>query len=813
MRTPSLPPSQLFLCPLFIISIFLSSFPTVSPSSTTHSKATLINRGSSLYVEHEQDILSSPDGSFSCGFYKVGSNAFTFSIWFTNSANKTVAWTANRDRPVHSRGSTIAFRGDGSMVLTDVDGTVVWATNTSSTDASKAELLNSGNLVITNPVGSVLWQSFDSPTDTILPSQPIIKQAKLVSSIANGALSSGYYSLHFDSDNLLRLRYDGPEISSMYWPFPDFNVWQNGRTNYNSSRPTVLDDWGRFSSSDKPEFNASDAGPGIKRRLTVDYDGNLRLYSLNDSNGSWKITWEALAQLCYVHGACGRNGICVYDPEPRCSCPPYYEMSDDGDWNRGCKPLFNLSSYSPEEDRFIELPHTDFYGFDDSHTTNMSFESCKNICLNDSSCQGFGYRLSGQGHCYAKGAFFNGYRTPDFAGSLYLRIPRSVEASKFSSFQVSKLNCNAIEAYDDYSAASSSGIYVISRRKEIWVYFYGFVSAFGVIEILFIASGWWFLFRRREIPDAVEEGYQMITSQFRRFTYGELKKATRNFKQELGRGGSGAVYKGILNDKRVVAVKRLEDVTQGEDELWAEVTTIGKINHMNLVRMYGFCSEGKHRLLVYEYLENGSLDKLLFDRPRKEDTLIGWKQRFKIVVGVAKGLMYLHHECLEWVIHCDVKPENILLDLDWQPKIADFGLAKLSQRGAPVSDLSRIRGTKGYMAPEWALNLPITGKVDVYSYGVVLLEIMKGKRVSDWEMDMRKLVRLVKDKIASDDESWVGDLVEMRLKGELNIKQAETMAVIAFLCVEEDSNRRPTMDAVMENLVAIDEEPHLHSAM
>ncbi|KAK1285017.1 putative receptor protein kinase ZmPK1 [Acorus calamus] len=803
-------PSLFLLFPLFI-SITFSSFPKASPSSTPHSKTTL-NRGSSLSVEDKDNTLTSPSGSFSCGFYQLGPNAFSFSIWFTHSANKTITWTANRDHPINGRGSRITFRNDGTMVLTDVDGAVVWATNTTSTDASKAELLNSGNLVITNSSGSVLWQSFDSPTDTLLPSQPITKQSKLVSSFANGALSSGYYSLYFDSDNVLILLYDGPEISSVYWPNQDLNVWQNGRTKYNSTRRAVLDDNGWFSSSDRLQFNASDAGPGIKRRLTMDYDGNLRLYSLNESDGSWKITWEALSQLCNVHGACGRNGVCVYDPTPKCSCPPFYKISDERDWNGGCKLGFDRFNYSVDKDRFVEVPHTDFYGFDNDYRPNVTFETCKNICLNDSGCQGFGYKLLGRGDCYPKGALFNGYTSPNFPGSFYLRIPGTVKSSKFSTFQVSGLTCNATEG--DTSTAGS--LYMTNGRKAIWVYFYGFVSAVGAIEFLFIASGWWFLFRKRDVPNEVEieEGYQMITSQFRRFTYGELKKATRNFKEELGRGGSGAVYKGILNDKRVVAVKRLIDVTQGEDEFWAEVSTIGKINHMNLVRMYGFCSEDKHRLLVYEYLEKGSLDKLLFNWSGTGDTLLGWKQRFKIAIGVAKGLMYLHHECLEWVIHCDVKPENILLDCDCEPKIADFGLAKLSQRGAPASGLSKIRGTKGYMAPEWAMNLPITGKVDVYSFGVVLLEILKGKRVLDWEMDMRMLVRLVKDKIASEDESWVGDLVDMRImKGELNMKQAEMMVVIALLCVEEDSNRRPTMDAVVEHLVANDEEPHFHPAM
>jgi serine/threonine protein kinase len=144
-------------------------------------------------------------------------------------------------------------------------------------------------------------------------------------------------------------------------------------------------------------------------------------------------------------------------------------------------------------------------------------------------------------------------------------------------------------------------------------------------------------------------------------------------------------------------------VIQGE-EFWAEVSTIGRIYHMNLVKLLGFCSDRSHRLLVSEYVENGSL-------------------RFKIALGTARGLAYLHEECLEWVIHCDVKPENIFLGSDFEPKIADFGLAMLFKRGAIGSRISRIRGTRGYMVPEWASNLPISARVDVFSYGIVLLEM------------------------------------------------------------------------------------------
>ncbi|KAF6161115.1 hypothetical protein GIB67_007756 [Kingdonia uniflora] len=179
---------------------------------------------------------------------------------------------------------------------------------------------------------------------------------------------------------------------------------------------------------------------------------------------------------------------------------------------------------------------------------------------------------------------------------------------------------------------------------------------------------------RLGMPTSVENGYFAISKQFRKFSYAELKKATRKFKEELRRGESGVVYKGVLGDNRVVVVKKHGDVTQGEEQFWSEVSTIGTINHMNLVRMWGFCSKKTHKFLVYEYLENMSLDKHLFS-----SSVLQWKERYKIALGAAKGLAYLHHECLEWVIQCDIKPENIILDGNFEPKIVDFGLAKLSQ--------------------------------------------------------------------------------------------------------------------------------------
>lgn len=265
------------------------------------------------------------------------------------------------------------------------------------------------------------------------------------------------------------------------------------------------------------------------------------------------------------------------------------------------------------------------------------------------------------------------------------------------------------------------------------------------------------------------------------------------------------MYKGVLADERVVAVKKLADIYHGEEVFWAEVSTIGKINHMNLVRIWGFCSDKKHKLLVSEHVENGSLDKHLFP----PINFLGWQERFKVAIGIAKGLAYLHHECLEWVIHCDVKPENILLDGNFEPKIADFGLAKLTQRGNLSSVFSQIRGTKGYMAPEWTLNLPITAKVDVYSFGVVILELVKGIRLSSWvvedtddlETELTRFVRVAKRKIQCGKDLWIEDMMDPRLNEQFSRIQAAKMVEIGISCVEEEKSKRPTMDSVVKILL------------
>jgi serine/threonine protein kinase len=282
------------------------------------------------------------------------------------------------------------------------------------------------------------------------------------------------------------------------------------------------------------------------------------------------------------------------------------------------------------------------------------------------------------------------------------------------------------------------------------------------------------------------------------FRYADLQRATRNFSDKLGVGGFGSVFKGFLNDSSVIAVKRLDGVRQGEKQFRAEVTSLGIIQHINLVKLIGFCAEGDKRLIVYEHMPNHSLDAHLF---HTDTTGLRWSIRYEIALGVARGLAYLHDSCRDCIIHCDIKPENILLHASFVPKIADFGMAKILGR-----DFSRVltmpRGTVGYFAPEWLIGTVITAKVDVYSYGMVLLEIISGKRNSGRECttsgDHVYFPAEVANKLLEGNN--VETLLDKNLPGDVHLEQVKRSLKIACWCIQDNELDRPTMGQVVQCL-------------
>ncbi|KAI3792064.1 hypothetical protein L2E82_05933 [Cichorium intybus] len=275
-----------------------------------------------------------------------------------------------------------------------------------------------------------------------------------------------------------------------------------------------------------------------------------------------------------------------------------------------------------------------------------------------------------------------------------------------------------------------------------------------------------------------------------RFSYKDLQEATSDFTTKLGQGGFGSVYQGALKDGTELAVKRLEGLGQGKKEFRAEVSIIGSIHHHHLVKLKGFCAESKHRLLVYEYMANGSLDRWIFG-----ELLLDFETRYSIAIGTAKGLAYLHEDCDVKIIHCDIKPENVLLDEHFQAKVSDFGLAKLMTR-EQSHVFTTLRGTRGYLAPEWITNYAISEKSDVYSYGMVLLEIISGRKnyispeTSHFPAYASRMM----------EEGKVQVLLDEKLKVDEKDERVVVAVRVALWCIQDDMSLRPSMTMVVRML-------------
>ncbi|KFK44732.1 hypothetical protein AALP_AA1G295500 [Arabis alpina] len=317
----------------------------------------------------------------------------------------------------------------------------------------------------------------------------------------------------------------------------------------------------------------------------------------------------------------------------------------------------------------------------------------------------------------------------------------------------------------------------------------GVILGVGLLSIF--ACAVIFIIRKRRKPYTDDEEILSMDVKPYTFTYSELKNATQDFdpSNKLGEGGFGIVYKGNLNDGREVAVKQLlVGSRHGRGQFVAEIVAISSVLHRNLVKLYGCCFEGDHRLLVYEYHPNGSLDQALFDKTLHLD----WSTRYEICLGVARGLAYLHEEASVRVVHRDVKASNILLDSKLVPKVSDFGLAKLyNDKQTHIS--TRVAGTFGYLAPEYAMRGHLTEKTDVYAFGVVVLELVSGRKISDqkrylleWAWDVHERcceVELIDDELS-----------------EFNIEEVKRVIDIALLCIQTSHALRPSMSRVVAML-------------
>ncbi|KAK4478964.1 hypothetical protein RD792_014471 [Penstemon davidsonii] len=290
------------------------------------------------------------------------------------------------------------------------------------------------------------------------------------------------------------------------------------------------------------------------------------------------------------------------------------------------------------------------------------------------------------------------------------------------------------------------------------------------------------------------------------FTYAEMKLATKHFRpdQVLGDGGFGIVYKGVIDDNvrtgyktTQVAIKELDpEGLQGDREWLAEVNYLGQLRHPNLVKLIGYCCEGDHRLLVYEYMASGSLEKHLFVRVRASLT---WNKRLKIALDAARGLAFLHG-VEKPIIYRDFKTSNILLDMDFKAKLSDFGLARVGPTGDQTHVSTRVMGTYGYAAPEYVMTGHLTARSDVYGFGVVLLEMLIGRKVMDKSRPSREHNLVEWARPLLNQSKKLLRILDPRIEGQYSIKILMKVANLAFLCLSQNPKGRPVMSQVIEIL-------------
>lgn len=338
----------------------------------------------------------------------------------------------------------------------------------------------------------------------------------------------------------------------------------------------------------------------------------------------------------------------------------------------------------------------------------------------------------------------------------------------------------------------------------------------GIVIGCVLAAGiglgllYWFWWRKGEEDDEVEDWELEYWPH--RFSYEELFQATNGFSNDelLGSGGFGKVYKGVLANNTEVAVKCVNhDSKQGLREFMAEISSMGRLQHKNLVPMRGWCRKGNEMMLVYDYMANGSLNRWIFDKP---DQLMGWEGRRRVLVDVAEGLNYLHHGWDQVVVHRDIKSSNVLLDNEMRGRLGDFGLAKLYTHGG-VPNTTRVVGTFGYLAPEVATMAAPTAATDVYSYGVVVLEVACGRKPIDTSVPLEEdevLIDLVRKKYT---EGRLSDAADKRIQGEFEVEEMEALLKLGLSCCHPDPLRRPTMKEVVALLLGEDATATTNSIM
>ncbi|KAI3731049.1 hypothetical protein L1987_62232 [Smallanthus sonchifolius] len=516
------------------------------------------------------------------------------------------------------------------------------------------------------------------------------------------------------------------------------------------------------------------------------------LPQLNLPNQEWMKSIHLPVDYCDNYEACGPYESCNTATSPYCACLKGFEherLDDlsrpDNDTASGCRRSIALDCGPGEGFQKLlnmKLPDTKNAVF----SSNMSLLDCEVACKNNCSCTAFAnsnISIGAVGCLLWFGGLIDVRVYPQYGQDLYVRLA----ASELSDLHYSSF----------------------PRKKQVVMVVTLSISAVLILLAIFYTRRQWKKrsdAERQGTPEKVlDKDYkgsssQMGSSEVPLFSLAKISRATNDFSvdNKLGEGGFGPVYKGVLEEGQEIAVKRLSKSSgQGLVEFENEVICIAKLQHRNLVKLLGYCIQGHEKMLIYEYMPNKSLDNFLFDESRK--LLIDWRQRYHIILGIARGLLYLHQDSRLKVVHRDIKAGNILLDHHMRPKISDFGLARMFKEDESEANTKKVVGTLGYISPEYAVNGLYSIKSDIFSFGVLVLEIVSGKKNRGFVHEdhddnlLGHAWRLYK-------EGKSLDLIDECLHMSYSACEALRLVHVGLLCVQHRVEDRPNTLTVVRML-------------
>ncbi|GAU20886.1 hypothetical protein TSUD_120780 [Trifolium subterraneum] len=662
------------------------------------------------------DTLVSAAGTFEAGFFNFGDpQRQYFGIWYKSISPRTIVWVANRNTPAQNSTAMMKLTDQGSLVILDGSKGIIWNSNSSRIGVKPViHLLDSGNLVLKdgNNTRNIFWESFDYPGNTFLAGM------KLKSNLVTGPYK---YLTSWRSP-------EDPAVGEFpHWidtcGYPQLVTLKGSRILYrggswNGILYTAVS-WQRnnrilnFSVvfTDKEfSYQYDTLNSSIITRLVLDPDGNSQRFLWSDKKQIWQVLATLPADQCDDYALCGVNTNCNINNFPICEClegfmPKFQTKWKSSNWSDGCvrkTPLNCLHGDGFLPYTNMKLPDTSASWFDRS----MTLEECNTMCLNNCSCTAYAnldVRNGGSGCLLWFDNIVDMRKHPGIGQDIYIRL-----ASSELDYKKNKRNLKL--------AGTLAGViaFIIGLSVLAFLTYIKRLDKPGYIKNLFR----WKYKKEKEDDDLATI-----------FDFSTITYATSNFsnRNKLGEGGFGPVYKGIMVDGQEIAVKRLSETSgQGIEEFKNEVKLLATLQHRNLVKLLGCSIQKDEKLLIYEFMPNRSLDYFIFDTTRSK--LLDWTKRLEIIDGIARGLLYLHQDSRLRIIHRDLKTSNILLDIDMVPKISDFGLARSFMGDQAEANTNRVMGTYGYMPPEYAVHGSFSIKSDVFSFGVVVLEIISGRK-------------------------------------------------------------------------------------